>query len=238
MEAVLDIYQRPEDTATPIVCVDETSKQHIKDTRAPLPGIIGKPRRFDSQYARNGVSNLFMIFAPLQGFRHVEVTDRRTSVDFAHICRDLVDVHFRDAEKILLVCDNLNTHKPASLYKAFPAHQARRIAEKLQFHYTPKHGNRWLNIAERLSFPCSAGNAFQDASLTKRPSSARFRRGKTEEISKAPRSTGGLQPKTHASNSKNCIRQIACDTALVSVPVSAFAIQERISGRTSPFRRN
>ena len=148
MEAVLDIYQRPEDTATPIVCVDETSKQHIKDTRAPLPGIIGKPRRFDSQYARNGVSNLFMIFAPLQGFRHVEVTDRRTSVDFAHICRDLIDVHFRDAEKILLVCDNLNTHKPASLYKAFPAHQARRIAEKLQFHYTPKHGNRWLNIAE------------------------------------------------------------------------------------------
>ena len=148
MEAVLDIYQRPEDTATPIVCVDETSKQHIKDTRAPLPGIIGKPRRFDSQYARNGVSNLFMIFAPLQGFRHVEVTDRRTSVDFAHICQDLVDVHFRDAEKILLVCDNLNTHKPASLYKAFPAHQARRIAEKLQFHYTPKHGNRWLNIAE------------------------------------------------------------------------------------------
>ena len=148
MEAVLDIYQRPEDTATPIVCVDETSKQHIKDTRAPLPGIIGKPRRFDSEYARNGVSNLFMIFAPLQGFRHVEVTDRRTSVDFAHICRDLVDVHFRDAEKILLVCDNLNTHKPASLYKAFPAHQARRIAEKLQFHYTPKHGNRWLNIAE------------------------------------------------------------------------------------------
>ena len=147
MEAVLDIYQRPEDTATPIVCVDETSKQHIKDTRAPLPGIIGKPRRFDSQYARNGVSNLFMIFAPLQGFRHVEVTDRRTSVDFAHICRDLVDVHFRDAEKILLVCDNLNTHKPASLYKAFPAHQARRIAEKLQFHYTPKHGS-WLNIAE------------------------------------------------------------------------------------------
>ena len=79
MEAVLDIYQRPEDTATPIVCVDETSKQHIKDTRAPLPGIIGKPRRFDSEYARNGVSNLFMIFAPLQGFRHVEVTDRRTS---------------------------------------------------------------------------------------------------------------------------------------------------------------
>ena len=145
MEAVLDIYQRPEDPATPIVCVDETSKQHIKDTRAPLPGIIGKPRRFDSEYARNGVSNLFMIFAPLQGFRHVEVTDRRTSVDFAHICRDLVDVHFRDAEKILLVCDNLNTHKPASLYKAFPAHQARRIAEKLQ---VPLYPEAWKPLVE------------------------------------------------------------------------------------------
>ena len=147
MEHVLDIYQRPEATATPVVCVDETSKQHLKDIRGPLPGIIGRPRRFDPEYARNGVSNLFMIFAPLQGFRHVEVTDRRTSLDFAHICRDLVDVHFREAEKILLVCDNLNTHKFGSLYKAFETDEADRIAEKLEFHYTPKHGS-WLNMAE------------------------------------------------------------------------------------------
>ena len=147
MEDVLDLYQHPKDVVKPLVCVDETSKQHLKETRQPLPVIEGSPSRYDSEYARNGVSNLFMIFAPLQGFRHVEVTDRRTSIDFAHICRDLVDVHFPDAEKILLVCDNLNTHKPASLYKAFQADQARRIAEKIEFHYTPKHGS-WLNMAE------------------------------------------------------------------------------------------
>ena len=147
MENVLDLYHRREATARPVVCVDETSKQHLRDIRGPLPGIIGRPRRFDSEYQRNGVSNLFMIFAPLQGFRHVEVTDRRTSIDFAHICRDLVDVHFRDAEKILLVCDNLNTHTPACLYKAFDSNEAKRIAENIEFHYTPKHGS-WLNMAE------------------------------------------------------------------------------------------
>ena len=112
MEAILEIYYRPEERAHPVVCVDETSKQHIKETRQPLPMAFGMPSRYDYEYARNGVSNLFMIFAPLQGFRNVEVTERRTSIDFAHICRDLVDIHFRDAEKITLVCDNLNTHKP------------------------------------------------------------------------------------------------------------------------------
>ena len=147
MEDVLDVYQRPEVPAAPVVCVDETSKQHLKDVRGPLPGIIGRPRRFDSEYARNGVSNLFMIFAPLHGFRHVEVTDKRRAVDFAHICRDLVDIHFPEVEKIIRVCDNLNTHKSASVYKAFPPDEARRIVEKLAFHYTPKHGS-WLNMAE------------------------------------------------------------------------------------------
>ena len=147
MENVLDLYHRPEEFANPVVCVDETSKQHLRDVREPLPGIIGSPRRFDSEYKRNGVSNLFMIFAPLLGFRHVEVTDRRTSIDFAHICRDLVDVHFPNAEKILLVCDNLNTHKLSALSKAFATEEADRIAEKLEFHYTPKHGS-WLNMAE------------------------------------------------------------------------------------------
>ena len=147
MEDILEIYQRPEIPSNPVVCVDETSKQHIKETREPLRIAEGTPSRYDYEYQRNGVSNLFMIFAPLLGFRHVEVTDRRTSIDFAHICRDLVDIHFPDAEKITLVCDNLNTHKPTSLYKAFASDEARRIAEKLQFHYTPKHGS-WLNIAE------------------------------------------------------------------------------------------
>ena len=147
MENVLDLYHRPEAAAYPLVCVDETSKQHIKEVRQPLSVVKGSPSRYDTEYQRKGVSNLFMIFAPLLGFRHIEVTDKRTAVDFAHICRDLVDIHFPEAEKILLVCDNLNTHKPASLYKAFHPDEARRIAEKIEFHYTPKHGS-WLNMAE------------------------------------------------------------------------------------------
>ena len=147
MENVLDLYHRPEAAAYPLVCVDETSKQHIQEVRQPLGVVKGSPSRYDAEYKRKGVSNLFMIFAPLLGVRHVEVTDQRRSIDFAHICRDLVDVHFRDAAKIMLVCDNLNTHKPSSLYKAFPADEARRIAEKIEFHYTPKHGS-WLNMAE------------------------------------------------------------------------------------------
>ena len=147
MEDVLDLYHRPEAAAYPLVCVDETSKQHLQEVRQPLSVVKDLPSRYDAEYQRNGVSNLFMIFAPLLEFRHVEVTDTRTSLDFAHICQDLVDVHFPNAEKILLVCDNLNTHKSASLYKAFPANEARRIAEKIEFHYTPKHGS-WLNMAE------------------------------------------------------------------------------------------
>ena len=126
------------------MCVDETSKQHLQEMSPPLPVMPGKPYRYDPEYKRNGVSNLFPDFRTPFRFRHVEVTDQRRSIDFAHICRDIVDVHFPDAEKILLVCDNLNTHKPGSLYKAFDTQEAVRIAEKL-FHYTPKHGS-WLNI--------------------------------------------------------------------------------------------
>ena len=147
MEGILDLYASAEDPAHPVVCVDETNKQHLQEIRPPLPMQAGKPYRYDPEYKRNGVSNLFMIFAPFQGFRHVEVTDTRTSIDFAHICRDIVDVHFVDAEKVMLVCDNLNIHTPKSVYKAFEAQEAARIIEKIQFHYTPKHGS-WLNIAE------------------------------------------------------------------------------------------
>lgn len=147
MEDVLEIYHRPFDTDNPVVCVDETSKQQVKETRTPLPVAEGQPRRYDYEYERNGVSNLFMIFAPLQEWRDVKVTDRRTMVDFAHVCQELVDVHFPEASKITLVCDNLNTHKPASLYEAFQPTEARRILEKLEFHHTPKHGS-WLNMAE------------------------------------------------------------------------------------------
>lgn len=147
MEDVLSVYQQARCESRPLVCMDETSKQHVKETRLPLPGRVGDVEKYDYEYERNGVSNLFMVCAPLLGWRHVEVTDRHTCTDWAHLMRDIVDVHFPSAERIVVVMDNLNTHKPSSLYKAFPPTEARRIMERLEFHYTPKHGS-WLNMAE------------------------------------------------------------------------------------------
>jgi hypothetical protein len=147
MEDILEVYRRPYDPNRPLVCIDEASKQQVKETREPLPRQVGKPARYDYEYDRNGVSNLFMIFAPLQGWRHVKVTDRRTSVDFANCLKDVVDVHFPEAKQIVLVRDNLNTHKPAALYEVFAPEEARRIIEKLEWHYPPKHGS-WLDRAE------------------------------------------------------------------------------------------
>ena len=147
MEDVLSVYQRPISEAFPLVCMDETRKQHVKETRQPLPGRAGDTEKYDYEYERNGVSNLFMLSAPLLGWRHVEVTDRHTSQDWARLMRDLVEVHFPKAERVVVVMDNLNTHRPSSLYKTFPPEQAKRILDRLEFHYTPKHGS-WLNIAE------------------------------------------------------------------------------------------
>lgn len=120
MEDVLDVYTRPQDAKRPLVCLDETSKQLSKETRTPIPMRPGQSARSDYEYERNGVASLFMLFAPLIGWRHVAVRDQRTAIDYAYVLRDLADVHFPDAEKIMLVQDNLNTHKAASLYKAFP----------------------------------------------------------------------------------------------------------------------
>jgi len=147
MEDVLEVYQRPHDPKKPLVCLDEASKQLLADTREPLPMRAGCPRRVDYEYERNGTANLFMVFAPLEGRRHLKVTERRTAVDYAHMLRHIADNLFADAETIVLVQDNLNTHKPASLYEAFPPKEARRLVERFQWHYTPKHGS-WLNMAE------------------------------------------------------------------------------------------
>jgi len=147
MEDVLEVYHRPYDPKRPLVCFDEGSKQHTKETRIPLPAKPGALTKYDYEYERNGTSNLFIFFAPLEAWRHVKVTNQRTMIDFAHCMRDLVDLHFPEAEKIVLVMDNLNTHKFASLYEAFPPEEARRIIDKLEIHYTPKHGS-WLNMAE------------------------------------------------------------------------------------------
>ena len=147
MEDVLEVYHRPHNPKQPLVCFDEGTKQQTKQTRTPLPAKPGTLARYDYEYERNGTSNLFIFFAPLESWRHIKVTERRTMVDFAHCMRDLVDIHFPDAEKIIMVMDNLNTHKVASLYEAFPPAEARRVIEKLEIHYTPKHGS-WLNMAE------------------------------------------------------------------------------------------
>jgi hypothetical protein len=147
MEDTLEVYHRPYNPKRPQVCFDEGSKQQTKETRLPLPAKPGASAKYDYEYERNGTSNLFIFFAPLEAWRHIEVTDRRTMIDFAHCMRDLVDVHFPEAEKIVLVMDNLNTHKLASLYEAFHPEEARRIIDKLEIHYTPKHGS-WLNMAE------------------------------------------------------------------------------------------
>ncbi|MCY4519868.1 MAG: IS630 family transposase [Caldilineaceae bacterium] len=147
MEDVLEVYRRPPDDRFPVVCVDETSKQLVSETRVPQPPAPGQPVRYDYEYRRNGVCNLFLLAAPKQGWRTVQVTARRTKLDFAAVLRDLVDVHFPQATKVVLVCDNLNTHHPRVLYEAFPPAEARRIAARLEWHYTPKHGS-WLNIAE------------------------------------------------------------------------------------------
>lgn len=147
MEDVLEVYHRPRNPDRPVVCLDETSKQLIGEIRTPLPARAGVPARYDSEYVRNGTANLFMAFEPLAGWRHVEVTDARCRADWAWFVKDLADVRYKQVEKIVLVMDQLNTHSAASLYEAFPPEEARRLAEKLEIHYTPKHGS-WLNMAE------------------------------------------------------------------------------------------
>lgn len=147
MEEVLAVYQRPYDPDFPVVCLDEATKQLVKETIAPLPAQPGQPQRVDYEYERNGTANLFMLCEPMVGWRRVEVTERRTAIDYAHLLKDLVDGDYPEAFKITVVQDNLNIHSPASLYKAFEPAEARRILEKLEFCHSPKHGS-WLNMAE------------------------------------------------------------------------------------------
>ncbi len=147
MEDVLEVYKRPYDPQRPVVCLDETSKQLIGETRQPVPAAPGHIAHYDYEYVRNGVANLFMIFEPLAGRRDVEVTHRRTKKDWALCVRKISDELYPEAEKIVLVEDNLNTHTPASLYETFEPSEAQRLAERFEFHYTPKHGS-WLDMAE------------------------------------------------------------------------------------------
>ena len=204
MEDVLAVYTRPHDGECPLVCLDETSKQLIAETRMPIPMKAGRPARFDYEYERNGVANLFMMFAPLEGWRHVEVTDRHAAVDYARVLKDLADIHFARAKIIVLVQDNLSVHSKASLYQAFPAPEARRLVERFEWHYTPKHGS-WLNLAEsELGVPNNVSIA---ESPTSKPSSTRSPLGSTTETNATTKPIGNSQPKMLASNSSIYTRQ-------------------------------
>ena len=147
MEDVLEVYTRPYDPARPVVCLDEISKQLVAEIRTPLPAEPGQPERVDYEYERCGTANLFLTCEPLAGHRHVTVTEQRTAIDFAEEVRDLLAVRYPPVERVVLVMDNLNTHKPAALYQAFEPAVARSLIERLEIHYTPKHGS-WLNMAE------------------------------------------------------------------------------------------
>ena len=147
MEDVLSVYERPYDARFPVVCMDETSKQLIGETRTPLPMQPGCPPRYDYEYERHGVANLFLFVEPLRGWRHIEVTDRRTRQDWATAMRWLLDEVYPEAERVTVVLDNLNTHVGGALYEAFPPEEARRLLSRVELHYTPKHGS-WLNMAE------------------------------------------------------------------------------------------
>ena len=147
MEDVLDVYKRPYDEKRPVICMDESNKQLTKETRAPIPSAPGQPERYVTEYERNGTSNIFLACEPLAGKRQIKITDHRKKTDFAEFIQELVDVHYPAADKIVLVMDNLNTHNGSSLYEKFEPSEAKRILDKLEIHYTPKHGS-WLNIAE------------------------------------------------------------------------------------------
>jgi hypothetical protein len=147
MEDILELYQRPYNPNKPLICMDETSKQLVKETRRPISAVPGRLARYDYEYERNGVSNIFMFYEPIGGKRYTSITDRRTKTDWANQIKDLLDVHYPTEDKIILIMDNLNTHKGASLYETFSPAEARRLLNRLEIHYTPKHGS-WLNIAE------------------------------------------------------------------------------------------
>jgi|GEM_PF-608125 len=213
MEDVLEVYRQPHDPARPLVCMDETSKQLVGETRTPIGGGPGRPRRIDYEYERRGTADLFLFTEPLGNWCCVEVTQTRTRVDWALQMKNLVDVHYPQATMIRVVMDNLNTHTLGSLYEAFPPEEARRIAEKLELHYTPKHGS-WLNVAEIelrvLTVQClNRRIPIQPLSV------AKFTPGKLKEMLQALTLTGSSPLRTHASTSSVYTHGYKRDTTLV-----------------------
>jgi len=205
MEDVLAVYTRPRDPDYPLVCLDETSKQFLAETRLPIPMKRGRPARCDYEYERNGTANIFMMFAPLEGWRHVKVTDRHTAVDYAHVLKELADRYFANAKTVVLVQDNLNIHGKGSLYEAFPAAEARRLVERFEWHYSPKHGS-WLDLAES-ELASSRPSASTVGLPINRPSSRKSPHGSTTAMPTTPRPIGNSQPPMPVSNSSTSTLQ-------------------------------
>ena len=203
MEDVLDVYHRPVDPMHPIICFDETPVQLVSETRQTIPMKADQPERYDYEYRREGTANLFMFFAPLQNWRHIKVTERRTKVDWAWCMRDLVDLHFPNAERCVVVEDQLNTHSPAALYEVFEPAEAKRILDRLEFHFTPKHGS-WLNMAEIEFSVLTAANVWMATFPTRQLWSTRLWLGKQNATAMKPLSNGVSQPPMHVSSSRNC----------------------------------
>ncbi len=212
MEDVLAVYTRPHDPLRPQVCLDETSRQLLGEVSPPRPVAPGRPARQDCEYERGGVCNLFLVCEPLAGWRDVMVSDRRTRIDWAHCIKDLLEVHYPDAERVVLVQDNLNTHTPASLYEAFEPAEARRLADRVELHYTPKHGS-WLNMAEIelsvLSQQCLDRRLADRATLERRS-----RPGRLPATLPVVASTGASRPRMRGSSSSTSTTQFRADKLL------------------------
>jgi hypothetical protein len=205
MEDVLAVYTRRRDPDCPLVCLDEALKQLITETRLPVPMKEGQTARLDYEYKRNGTANLFMMFAPLEGWRHVKVTDRRTAVDYAHALKDISDIHFPNAPKIGLAQDNLNSHVKASLHEAFPAAEARRLGERFDGTILPSTavGSTWPSP----NWGYSLHNVSTAAFRTSKPSSTKPPPGKPSETATIPKPAGDSPPITPASNSNTSTLQ-------------------------------
>jgi hypothetical protein len=204
MEDVLEVYRRPHDPRRPVVCLDECSRQLVGEVRVPLPPRPargerpGRAERYDREYTRLGTANLFLAFEPLGGWREAAVTDRRQRGDWARFVRGLVDGRYKDADRVVLVLDQLNTHSPASLYEAFPPEEAKRVADRLEIHHTPKHGS-WLNMAE-TELSALGRDLPRTGSRTRRRWSGTSRRGGAGATPRPPRPTGSSPPGTPASS--------------------------------------
>ena len=194
------VYTRPRDPDCPLVCLDESSKQLLAETRVPIPMKRGRPARCDYEYQRNGTANLFMMFAPLEGWRHVKVTDRHTAVDYAHVLKDLADIHFSNAKTVVLIQDNLNIHSKASLYEAFPAAEARRLVERFEWALHPKAWQLARSGRVRTRRPIVPVPRPTDSRQTD-PRRGNRRMGARTAMPIIPRPIGNSQPPMHVSNS-------------------------------------